>query len=348
MLLPGELRDAIYTIAINDALATHPGCPASPAPYRPLVLACASPCVRSESLATYASIGHFTVPFKHFETWCMLVGDIFMSRLKKLTLTFESRSDLMPSCDFTYLYRFRSLFNPCVAIKLVINYEGPKPSDALMSQILGRPFSSEDTEADTADKRMIGEHMTAFIAKAKSERLAGLFEGNVLSDVFLRFKGQLASVRTTQLLWLTYDDLKDAFGAQSEFRLTMNGSLWQCGPLARTMAPRTTRKQDCETKQIETEEMKFGYAVEQGTFGARVQAIGGFGGFGSFSSFGGGSSNFDGKRDFRTISTFTTFGASSFGSSTTRVTAFDTKWMNAMSGDTDGAEPTTTKEVEER
>lgn len=343
MRLPGELRNAIYTTAINDELNTEEKHP--PSPYRPLSLTETSSILRRESRAVYAIITHFTVPFRRFETWCTLVGKDFMGGLRQITITFPSRFYLSPSCDLTRIYRFRCLFNPRATITIAIDKHAERITDHCSARQLGLPPWKEETEADIEANRDQGIILTYRIAQIKPNRLMGLLEAGVLSDIVVDYYGTLRSVQAKAALWLTYEDLKESFGVESDFRLEVNDLPWKYSSLAVHIHPKTTRENVTMTESKGAQQMAFGKTALSGTFGAPVQANAGFNGFSSFASLAK-TNGVSSKSTPGTSSTTASFGSSSFGKSSFARSITDPRWASRKTKNVGSGGHGTTKQFD--
>ena len=290
--LPAELKNMVYTIAINDAARTedtdHCCTPTTTQVswHAPSLLQ-ANSTLRGEALGIYASNIHFRIPFRRLSAWIRLVGDSFLYHLRNLTITFPPHVENARMYEFTDLYRLKCYACPRATIVLSSNDNVPPRGSA------GATHWSQTTEHI--------EKLTGLLSCANPSVLAPLFEGPqpVITEVFVNVKGELVSVKATERLWLTFEDLRDAFGVlvgtqkswagevkkigqggrnnnptsaalaryrQDDYRLTVNELPWQMTALATTMAPRTGRKKEGGDEVKEHENGAKETKIEEGGF----------------------------------------------------------------------------------
>jgi hypothetical protein len=255
--LPGELRNAVYSVTIEDAVQDLPE--ADRQHWRTQPLFQSSRTLRSEALAIYASSVHFSITFPRLDPWMKLLSPSFLRHLRKIDIAFAPYEEISRIFDFTNMYRLACLLGPKSRITLT-----------------GTDVSLRKNSVGAQHWSMTENHVNALQALldgAKKQELRAFFEEpSTLSEMYVNAKGQLISAKATSAAWVTYEDLKEMFQAPSDFRLTVGSMPWQGTPLASTMAPRTTR------------------ASKKGAVGVEVKkegVTGGFGGLGGTGSFGG-------------------------------------------------------------
>jgi hypothetical protein len=239
MDLPGELRNAVYPIAVEDAIRSFP--PDRQKRWHTLSLLQSSSIVRSEALGIYATTQHFEVPYRCLNFWIRLVQPTFLRLLTKLDITFPPTVEGTRIFEFTEIYRLRCFTCPNVDLSI-------KDTD--------RPISN----SSISSRSYVVLHaidLHDLVQDAQAQALMACFsQPELLSDLFVNRHGEITSMKASDKLWMHYDDLKEAFGVSKDFRLTVHDLPWHGTALARTTAPRTTRK----TKEVQAMKAK---AAEQ-------------------------------------------------------------------------------------
>lgn len=302
MTLPSELRNEVYKIAVVDFIddapfnysislsnsfsTTNVNAANASLSWRPFPLAQTALQVGSEANAMYAFMAHFRVPYRKLPDWCHLVGLNFLKHLRHLDISFAWAVENARVFDFSYPYWLKCFASPKADITLSA-FDSKSP----MTETVQRP--GQAPHWSKTDQHAI--KFAELMGKVKREKLMPFFDADILHEVFINVKGELVSVMATNLLWLTYDDLKAAFDPPKDFRLTVDDLPWHGSLLASTMAPRTTRS----TKATKTMGDDNGSALGKNSFGGSSSVgssflsttTNSFGssttGFGSMSSSGG-------------------------------------------------------------
>lgn len=235
--LPGELRNLTYTIAINDAISS--GQEDTRKRWRPLSLLHTTSTLRTESSGTYAATAHFAVPYRKLGKWAELVGKAFLYKLRSLEITFPDTVENARVYDFTEVYRLKCFGCPRATITLSTADHSPPKT------VMAGHWSQTEQHV---------VKMSTLLSAANTGVLSPLFgDLRIITEIFVNVRGELVSVKATENLWLTYDDLRGAFGTEvldldgrgrwdGKFRLMVHELPWQMTALATTMAPKSGRK----------------------------------------------------------------------------------------------------------
>ena len=313
MDLPLELREIVYDIAISDAITTSLSPDLSPiTAWTALPLLQTNAAIRAEASRIYAATTHFSISFRSLSSWSTLVGPRFLTHIRRLTITFPPNVENARMYDFTDVYRLKCHACPRATLTLTAS-DRPKPHTTVTALHWSQ----------TGDHAV---HLSTLLNAANVSTLRPLFESPtpIITEIFVNVKGELVSVKATEHLYLTYDDLYAAFGGGDKekwdsevkrigehgsgitpgsgslaryraegWRLSVNELPWQMTALATTMAPRTGRKKE---KTGAEEEKGFGGGLAR-SWGMKKAEAGegtvwkpvansGFGGFAALSSGG--------------------------------------------------------------